>query len=85
MLYIMLYTSVLAVRDNELNVRDDEVASSGVAELGKRAGKHGDADPVSRPRFTGDGDLILIYNYYIHILCINTNLLIYICHILCYG
>ena len=76
---------MLVVRDNELGVEDNEAASSEVAEVGKRAGKHRDADPVSRPQFTGDGDLILIYNYYIRILLININFLIYICHILCCG
>jgi hypothetical protein len=80
---------VLVVKDDELDVGDDEVASSEVAEVGERSG---DADPVIRPRFPGDGGtsglrkrLILNYNYYIRILLINTNFLIYICYILCCG
>jgi hypothetical protein len=82
----------LIVRDDELNVGDDKVVLSNVAEVGDVQENSGDADLVSQPRFTGHGEkggprkcLILNYNYYIRILLINTNFLVYICYILCCG
>ena len=80
--------SVLVVRDDELDVGDDEVASSEVAEWENTREKRGDASPVSRPRFTGDdlqNHLILSYNYCIRILAIITIFLIFITYILCWG
>ena len=78
---------MLVISDDELNVGDNEVASSEVGGGTRR--NLWDADPVSQPRFPEDGGLqkhiILNYNYYIHILLIITNPLIYICHILCGG
>ena len=49
----MLWISVLVVRDNELDVRDNEVASSGVAEVWNAREKHWGRGSVSRPQFTG--------------------------------
>jgi hypothetical protein len=46
---------VLVVRDDELNVGDDKVTSSEVAEVGERGKTLWGADPVSRPWFPGDG------------------------------
>jgi hypothetical protein len=54
MLYYLL-GGVLAVRDNELDVGDDEVASSDVTESGKLVGKLWDADPVNWPRLAEEG------------------------------
>jgi hypothetical protein len=80
--------NVGVVEIGELAVRDDEVALSGVAEMGERAGRTGIR--LAGPGFPGmGGDLrtliILNYNYYIRVLLSNTNFLIYICHILCWG
>ena len=51
---------MLVISDDEHNVGDNEVASSDVAEVRERENARensGDADPVSRPRFPGDGEL----------------------------
>ena len=73
---------MLVVSDNELNVRDDEVASSEVAKVGEHTGKTlGTWIQLAGPRKL----LISNYSYYICILLINVISLIYICHILCQG
>ncbi len=84
----------LIVRDDKLdmNVRDDQVTSSEVAKCRNAWENSGNMDLVSWPQFPRDEGmgglkkpLILNYNYYIRILIIYTNSLIYICYILCCG
>jgi len=73
---------VLVVRDDKLDVGDNEVMLSEVAEVGERAGKTlGTQIRLASPRKL----LISNYRYHICILLINANFLIYICHILCQG
>ena len=63
----------LAIRDNKLDVGNDEVALSEVAEVGECARKLGDADPVSRGWLKLTRKLpISNYCYHICILLINT-------------
>ncbi len=73
---------VLVIRDNELRRQVlSEVTEVGEISLGKRIW-------LAYPGFPGWWDkwfgnlLILKYNYYIQILLINTNPLIYICFIM---
>ena len=73
---------MLIIRDNKLNVGDDEVALSEVAKVGECAGNTlGTQIRLAGPRKL----LISNYSYYICILLINAISLIYICHILCQG
>jgi hypothetical protein len=76
----------LVIKDNELDVENDEVTLSEVVKEGNAQENSEDADLVSQLWFPRDegtsGHEILLnlnYNYYIWILLININLLIYIC------
>jgi hypothetical protein len=81
--------SELIIRDDKLDVRNDQVISSEVAEHRNAWKNSENVDPVSQPQFFRDEGmgglgklLILNYNYYICILLINTNSLIYIYYII---
>jgi hypothetical protein len=77
---------VLIIRDDKLNVGNNKVASSKVAKKEGCTGKLWQLWFPRDERISGHGKLLNFnYNYYIQILLININSLIYIFYILCRG